>query len=155
MRSFISSLRNTAFFSLLVFIGGSLSIFSMASASESAQAKEPGFKLIRVADLEKMLSADKERVFIFDANNKSTREKQGLIPGAKTLDDSSEYDAQATLPADKTARLVFYCANEECMASHSAAKVAVAAGFKDVSVLADGIFGWKKSGKKTVKFKAG
>ena len=34
-----------------------------------------------------------------------------------------------------------------CTASHSAAKKAIAAGYVDVSVMVDGIYGWKKAGQ--------
>jgi len=37
------------------------------------------------------------------------------------------------------------------MASHEAAKRALANGFKDVSVMADGIKGWVKAGKPVTK----
>ena len=35
------------------------------------------------------------------------------------------------------------------MASHAAARRAVKAGYKNVSVMADGIVGWKESGEKS------
>ena len=35
------------------------------------------------------------------------------------------------------------------MASHEAARRAVKAGYKDVSVMADGILGWKAAGEPT------
>jgi rhodanese-related sulfurtransferase len=35
------------------------------------------------------------------------------------------------------------------MASHQAARVAVEAGYKDVSVMTDGIAGWKDAGQPT------
>ena len=66
------------------------------------------------------------------------------------LPSSSAYDL-ALLPADKATPTVFYCANERCTASHSAAKRALDAGFTDVSVLSAGISGWVKAGKATEK----
>jgi rhodanese-related sulfurtransferase len=35
------------------------------------------------------------------------------------------------------------------MASHAAARRAVKAGYKNVSVMSDGIVGWKEAGQKT------
>ena len=85
-----------------------------------------------------------------DANGKETRSKQGIIPGAVLLTSSSTY-AVTELPADKNAKLVFYCANDKCSASHAAAKRALENGYKNVAVLPDGIAGWKQAGQPTAK----
>jgi rhodanese-related sulfurtransferase len=47
--------------------------------------------------------------YVFD-NNEESHFKKAHVPGAKWL-DPGEYPASA-LPKDKTAILVFYCANE-------------------------------------------
>jgi rhodanese-related sulfurtransferase len=48
-------------------------------------------------------------VFVFDNNSRSTFNR-GHIPGARWVDHSN---VQATdLPPDKTATLIFYCAND-------------------------------------------
>jgi len=112
-------------------------------------AKED-FKKVHVKDLATWMKSEKT-VFVYDANNEDTRTKYGVIPGAKILASYNNYDVSQTLPADKNAKLVFYCANTMCMASHEAAKRATAAGYKDVNVMADGIQGWKKAGKPTEK----
>src|SRR5690349_10699107 len=49
-----------------------------------------------------------------DANGDATRRRMGVIPGAVLLRDM---DAVDQLPADKSAGLVFYCANTACGAS--------------------------------------
>ena len=116
------------------------------------QASAEGFKLIHVTDLAQWMDASKPAtVHVFDANNEETRKKDGKIPGAVTLPSASRYDVARTLPSDKTAKVVFYCANTKCMASHDAAKRAVAAGYKEVYVMADGIEGWRAAGKTTTK----
>lgn len=119
------------------------------AGTPTAETKQP-FTMIHVADLQKAMDA-KGALYVFDANNDKTRKADGIIPGAKLLPSSSQYDAKATLPADKNAQLVFYCANTECTASHTAAKRASEAGYTNVQVMADGIQGWKKAGKKTEK----
>jgi len=111
------------------------------------------FKTVSVDDVQKGLDGlkkDKKAYAVFDANGKATRESQGIIPTAVLLPSSSAYDL-ALLPADKATPTVFYCANERCTASHSAAKRALDAGFTDVSVLSAGISGWVKAGKATEK----
>ena len=85
-----------------------------------------------------------------DANGQELRSNAGVIPGAVLLTSSSEY-ALSELPADKKSKLVFYCASEQCGASHAAAQRAMQAGYTDVAVLPAGIFGWKKAGQPTAK----
>lgn len=86
---------------------------------------------------------------VLDVNGPTTRATYGIVPGAKLLTSSSQYDVAAELPGDKAAPLVFYCANSECGASHSAAERAVAAGYQDVGVMRAGIAGWKEAGQAT------
>ncbi|MDP2340862.1 MAG: rhodanese-like domain-containing protein [Deltaproteobacteria bacterium] len=120
-----------------------------AVAQPVAPAAEVTFKQVSVDDVEKSMAAlkkDKKPFAVFDANGKATRESQGIIPTAILLPSSSEYDL-ALLPTDKATPVVFYCANEKCTASHTAAKRAIKSGFNDVAVLGVGIQGWVKAGK--------
>ena len=96
------------------------------------------------------LTKTKEAVFV-DANSAETRSKHGVIPGAVLLTSYTEYDPSKELPAAKDKKLVFYCANERCSASHEAAKKAMGAGYTNVAVLPDGIMGWKQAGLPTAK----
>jgi hypothetical protein len=68
-----------------------------------------GFRVIHVNDLAGMIAQHTENLFIYDANPTSTREREGIIPGAHLL-VSLDYDVDE-LPAKKNAKLVFYCAN--------------------------------------------
>jgi hypothetical protein len=68
------------------------------------------FKLIRVADLKELMADAKNPVHIYDANVAETRERYGMIPGAELLASDDNYDL-SVLPADKGAKIVFYCAN--------------------------------------------
>lgn len=120
-----------------------LAVWSLALP---ARAEKPKFKLIHVADLAAALKSETPPA-VYDANTASTREHVGTVPTARLLSSSSKFDAAKELPADKKTPLVFYCANEQCMASHSAAAKAAAAGFADVSVMSDGIFGWRDAGQ--------
>lgn len=116
-----------------------------------AEAKaEVAFKMTTVEAVAKTLEMKKKdakvALAIFDANGKDTRAKEGIIPTAVLLNSSSEYDL-AVLPKDKASPVVFYCANEKCTASHTAAKRAMSAGHTDVAVLGAGISGWVKAGQ--------
>jgi rhodanese-related sulfurtransferase len=114
--------------------------------SLSATASTDKFKQVHVADLDQWITSKNQAVYVLDANNDTTRTKEGVIPGAKILTSYDKY-AMSELPSNKNAKLVFYCANTQCSASHDAANRAISAGYKDVSVMVDGIEGWKKAGK--------
>jgi rhodanese-related sulfurtransferase len=89
-----------------------------------------------------------DKVAVLDSNGAATRKKYGKIPGATLLTDYQSFD-KSELPEDKAAKLIFYCSNTQCGASHASAKVAMAEGYKDVHVLPAGIMGWKEAGQKT------
>lgn len=115
---------------------------SKSQKDESAQAKSD-VPTVTIDELDSSLAA----VQPVDANGEQTRKKMGVIPGAVLLTDSESYGL-SELPADKAKPLVFYCGNTSCGASHEAANKAIAAGYKNVKVLPDGIAGWVKAGKK-------
>ena len=110
----------------------------------AAAEKEP-FKLANVNEVAKLNTTSK--LAFFDANTPDFRQKNGIIPGATLLTSASGYDVAKELPAAKDSKLVFYCANTKCMASHEAAKRAAGAGYTDVTVLSDGLLGWKGAGQ--------
>ncbi len=87
---------------------------------------------------------------LFDANSDKTRAEFGKIPTAVLLQGGSNYDL-GQLPPDKSRKLVFYCANTQCGASHKSAEKALAAGYSDVNVMPQGVMGWKDSGHDTEK----
>ena len=69
------------------------------------------FNLIHVKDLAKMRADPGSNVVILDANVERTRERYGVIPGARLLSSYDDYDVAKELPPARQARLVFYCAN--------------------------------------------
>jgi rhodanese-related sulfurtransferase len=80
---------------------------------------------------------------VCDANSEDTRRRFGVIPGAILLTSYRDYEPAAELPADKDRRLVFYCHSEWCGAAADAAQKAIAAGYREVWVMAPGIKGWR------------
>ena len=115
-------------------------------------ATEKSFGLINVPTAKVLLADPSAKVALFDANGVEYRKKQGTIPGATLLPSSANYPA-SVLPSDKTAKLIFYCANKKCMASHDAAKRAISLGYYDVAVLSDGIAGWQEAGEPVESFR--
>jgi rhodanese-related sulfurtransferase len=113
---------------------------SSAAAESSSEAVE--LKTLTVEEVAARLNDPK--TFVFD-NNAIDRYKKGHIPHAKWIEPDAI--TSSVLPADKTATLVFYCANEHCMACHSGAKAALALGYVHVYIMPAGIRGWENSGK--------
>jgi rhodanese-related sulfurtransferase len=116
----------------------------LVAAALAAHAE--AFGTLSVEQVEQGI-ADKS-LFVFD-NNSPEQYAQGHVPTAKWI---KFYDVNASdLPADRAARLVFYCANEQCLASHAGAKAAVKLGYTNVFVMPSGIMGWERAGKRIEK----
>lgn len=99
--------------------------------------------LVSVDEVARSLAAG--TVVPVDANGDKTRKRLGVLPGAVLLSDY-ELFAVSELPADKSKRLVFYCANTQCSASHEAARRARFTGYANVEVMDAGIAGWVAAG---------
>ena len=138
--------------SLLNMIGFPNSV--LAAGKAPTVTTQESFKKVKSAEVASWLKQNPMQLHIFDANTDEVRAKNGIINGAKTLSSSSNYIVAQMLPKDKNARLIFYCANEKCTASHKAAQRALEAGYKDVLVMTDGIEGWRKSGQPTDPYSA-
>lgn len=120
--------------------------FACEGEGHQAKAMEP----VKATVAEVATWTKAKQAIPVDANGKETRTNQGVIPGAVLLTSSSQY-AVTELPADKSSKLVFYCANQKCNASHAAAKRAMENGYTNVAVLPEGIAGWKQAGQPTAK----
>ena len=79
---------------------------------------------------------------VVDANGAETRQKY-VIPKALLFTHDGDYDVTKELTRDHARKLVSYCANERCMASHKAAHRANDGTYSDLNVLPAGIMGWK------------
>lgn len=120
-------------------------LLALAAAPSHAADR---FHVMHVDDLAQALKSDNPPS-VYDANTKGVRRKDGVIPGARLLSNYKKYDVAKELPADKGKSLVFYCASTMCMASHGAAEKAIDNGYTNVSVMVDGIMGWRKAGQPT------
>lgn len=77
------------------------------------------------------------QVVVVDARDANTY-AAGHIEGAINF-------VAASLPADKNAKLVFYCGGARCPLSHQAAKKALDQGYKNVMVYSGGWSDWNKN----------
>jgi len=66
------------------------------------------FKLIGWQQLAKLVDKNAP-IHIFDASAPGLRARNGIIPGAILLSSFDRYDCARELPADRSAKLVFYC----------------------------------------------
>jgi hypothetical protein len=82
---------------------------ALAGCSRSSMPAGGELKSLTVDEVSALVAANDGKTFFFDNNDKE-RWAKSHVPGAKWLD----YDqvTAADLPADKGARLVFYCASE-------------------------------------------
>ena len=90
----------------------------------------------------------KEGVHFFDVNTLEVW-AEGYIPGAVFF---NVRQWKALLPKNKDAVMVFYCANRLCTVSNMAAREVMKLGYTGVRHMADGIYGWRMSGRLTEKF---
>ncbi len=78
------------------------------AASTSPTAEKAPFKELTVDEVEKRLAAKDGKTFVFDANPREVFDKRH-VPGAVYVPD--EGVTASLLPPDKSAALIFYCAN--------------------------------------------
>ena len=120
---------------------------SQKAPETSHAAEAPGtIKQVTVGEVAEFVRT--KGATIIDANGSDTRQEMGVIPGATLLTNYRSY-ALTELPAEKSTKLVFYCGGKMCRASDGAAARASEAGYKDVSVMRDGIKGWRSAGQPT------
>ncbi len=122
-------------------VAGLLTLF-MVTISTFAAAKE--YVEVDAATVKKMMEADNALV-VFPL---SPIEFDNLH-----IEDSVNIqmeDLQASLPEDKSRKLVFYCLGLKCVASWRAAGKAVALGYKNVYAFRAGLPGWTAAGYPTV-----
>ena len=124
---------------------GLVALLALASSPARADEKE-AFGRLTVDEVQRLVESKGAQVY---DNNNQERFARGHVPGAKWV-RASEL-SQSDLGANKGEKLVFYCANQQCGACHTAAKKAIALGFRNVYIMPDGIAGWEKAGKPVEK----
>jgi len=81
---------------------------SSSSAPAAATEEKKPFKELSLDEVEKRLGHKDGKTFVFDANPEEVFKKNHL-PGAVFVPDDGV--TASLLPADKSAALIFYCAN--------------------------------------------
>ena len=113
-----------------------------------AWAEKPAWKVIHPESLYQMLEQKRDFTLINTMSGIECRDhsipKSLCIP-CETLDEQI-----SKLPPEKNRKLVFYCESELCVRSYKAAEKALKQGYTDVSVLKEGLPGWKKAGYEVI-----
>ena len=118
------------------------------ASTESSTGSEAShsFALKTVDEVAAQLETNAAAVVVFDVNSAESYAEHH-VPGSR----HAAYDgvtAETLAGVDPAAHeVVFYCANESCHASHTAAEAAVALGYQNVTVMSGGIQGWVAAGK--------
>ena len=108
------------------------------------QQTTDGYSLIDTEGLKKMLDTNAVMTVIDARNPEEYQEVH--IKGAINV-PVKQWDAAANrLPADKSARIVFYCNGIKCGKSKKAAQKALKLGFDNVFVYAEGMPVWEEKG---------
>jgi rhodanese-related sulfurtransferase len=118
-------------------------VATIALAAYPALACDQQATKVTVAELSSLKRA--KAVTVLDANDRETRARMGIIPGAILLTGSEDYSL-SQLPKSKSTKLVFYCASTMCTTAEAAAQRATAAGYTNVATLPVGIKGWAEAG---------
>jgi len=79
-----------------------------AAGDKSADKAKADFPAMTMDEVQKGIDA--KQLTAVDCNGDRTRKKLGVLPGAIVVSDEESF-AASELPADKTTKLVFYCAN--------------------------------------------
>jgi rhodanese-related sulfurtransferase len=128
---------------LLLAVLAVLAVLALPACAKDAA--RPAVSEPSVDEVDRLLAAGAATAV--DANNATTRERMGVVPGAVRLTSYDQFEL-GELPPDRQRKLIFYCANTQCTASHTAAERARTAGWSDVGVMPAGIAGWVLAGKK-------
>lgn len=99
------------FGAIVLSITASAFAFDLASILNNKPKVPDKFAIIHVDKLASLMNNPNSHVNIYDANGWGLRSTAGVIPGAHLLSSDDKYDVGKELPADKSAELIFYCAD--------------------------------------------
>jgi rhodanese-related sulfurtransferase len=110
-----------------------------------AQADGEGYTVIHTEKLASLVAADVWDFYLIDARTPVEFEEVH-IKGAMNVPQPQFDEYAKLLPKDKDVKLVFYCNGVKCGKSKKAAKQAVASGYTNVFVYAEGMPVWEEQG---------
>jgi hypothetical protein len=96
---------------IVVSIAASANAFDLGSILNHKPQEADQFAMIRVDKLASLMANPNSHVNLYDANGWGLRSTAGVIPGAHLLTSDDKYNVAKELPPNKSAKLVFYCAD--------------------------------------------
>ncbi len=112
---------------------------------EPGWVKAGNYVEIETKTLEKMVMNPGKDPFVLIDARPAVKYQQSFIPSAISLPKAEFELKKGMLPNDKGVPLVFYCGGYKCKLSHESAKLALAMGYKKVSVYSAGEPAWKEA----------
>ena len=131
---------------LIRFFSAVLCLFLFGSVVAGADEKSSdAFKVVTSEELKALIDAKTHLLLVIDARTPEEYQEVHIknainIPVQKLEKDKS------LLNAPRGSKLVFYCNGVKCGKSGKAAKIALELGYKDVSVLVEGMPVWEEKG---------
>jgi rhodanese-related sulfurtransferase len=120
-------------------------VLSLCSFAYGANVQNPGYTIIKTVDLQKIIDSKSNKFLVIDARSPEEY-KDVHIPGAINVPVNKFENYTKLLPEDQTKTLVFYCNGVKCGKSKRAAVKAMAMGYQNVLVYAEGMPVWEEKG---------
>jgi rhodanese-related sulfurtransferase len=124
-------------------------LFLLLAGCSSGPTPQPGWypQIARFDDVSKVAVLPVPKgVSLIDSRPAKRKYDNGHIPTAISIPDRVFDTLTGNLPADKNAKLIFYCGGVKCMLSHKSAFKAEKLGYTNISVYAEGFPDWKENG---------
>lgn len=102
-----------------------------------------GYQVINTEQLKKLVDLKSKDLLVIDARNPEEYQEVH-IPRSINLPEKNFAENKHLLPQDKKQQIVFYCNGVKCGKSKRAAKKAIAEGYKNVFVYAEGMPVWEE-----------
>jgi len=113
-----------------------------------AWAQKPAWKEIQPEALKQMFDQKADFMLINTMSYIECRDRS--IPGSICIPCGIFDEQTDKLPRDKQKKLVYYCESDLCLKSGQCAEKSIKLGYTDVSVLKNGLPGWKMAGYEAV-----
>lgn len=120
-------------------------VLSLCSFVYGANVKKPVYTIIKTVDLQKIIDSKSDKFLVIDARSPGEY-KDVHIPGAINVPVNRFEKYAKLLPQDQTKTLIFYCNGVKCGKSKRAAVKAIALGYQNVLVYAEGMPVWEEKG---------
>ena len=112
-------------------------------------AEKTEIETVSAENLKKMMD-DKAHFILIDARKAEDYNKEHIVSAISLPATDVNSETLQKIAPEVTTKLVFYCQNLRCQASHIAASKALGAGYKYLYEFGAGIDGWKELGLPTV-----